>query len=443
MKKYDIYISFEGREGKECGKYISEGLKKRGYNVFFNENQSSLENFKEREPSIIKECKDVIVILSPNVLDKWGNGNNRMRLEIVDALQLNKNVITIIFGDFTFPFELPEDIQSQKRISASLESSDISIKEICNSIKSRPSNLRRICGNGLWVRGCIVGGCCLLMIMGLWGSPITFQQKNEVTAYPVTVKQKNDVANLLYYCKMNIEIMDNILFGYHELLKAYEEYAQDMTLESYNDLLLKIENTREMLNKEGSQLQKPSHELELVLSEIDIDVSELTALWQLPKIIVIKYNKDLDFLKLIINPNISIPKELPQRIVDINKELIQLYGDSILIGTHSLLLPIDQKALVDFETEFLPSLMIISKRLEDWRKNQEELKSELEKNFSRQQELLKEYAVLISGNQKDLQSEKESLILLLMKEGITREEAEDFIDSKLEEYQVLMDSIDR
>lgn len=438
MKKYDVFISYRDRDKKVWAKDIYNILKNRGYHVVLNEDALSIEDVKESQYSVIEACQDVIVILSPDTLDQCIDEDDRMRLEIAHALQCDKNIIYVTFGEFPSPSGLPEDIekdQCQKEIRASVESLDTSIRELYGSMRSRPSIIRRIYNNVSWIRAFIAIICCLSVLLGVWGGALMLHQKTEVTGYPITQKQKNDVDEFLYYSQINIRIMDNIFFAFYELIEACEEYLQEMSPKTYNDLILQIEHCRKILNQQGKQIQKLSSEQKTALADTKINVLELTALSQLPEIIVMKYNNNLNSLEFVMEPNKSFSMDVRQRIVTINKKLIQLDADSILIGTCGLLLPIDREALIDFETEFLPSLLMLSNGLQLWGAEEIELRSEMKKVLTQQQELLKEYAKLTVRDHKNFLTRKESLILQLIEAGMTREEADYYIDSRLEKYQ--------
>lgn len=83
-----------------------------GCRVFYDVEALRSGAFNTKLYSVIDECRDVIVVLSQNSLDRCNDENDWVRLEIAHALKTGKNVIPVFLRGFEFPEELPEDIDS-------------------------------------------------------------------------------------------------------------------------------------------------------------------------------------------------------------------------------------------------------------------------------------------------------------------------------------------
>ncbi|MHB8064870.1 MAG: DUF4062 domain-containing protein [Ruminiclostridium sp.] len=123
--KYDIFISYRRDGGEFTARIFNDRLEKLGYRVFFDVELLRSGGFNQKLYPIIEECKDFILILSQNSLDRCSNQDDWVRLEIIHALKCNKNIIPIMLRDFTFPEELPSEIDAIRYQNVIYSNSDI------------------------------------------------------------------------------------------------------------------------------------------------------------------------------------------------------------------------------------------------------------------------------------------------------------------------------
>ena len=69
LKKYDIFISYR-RSSYETASLIATRLSAAGYSVFFDIESLRSGKFNEQLYEVIDGCKDFIVVLSQNALDR-------------------------------------------------------------------------------------------------------------------------------------------------------------------------------------------------------------------------------------------------------------------------------------------------------------------------------------------------------------------------------------
>jgi hypothetical protein len=152
MPTYDIFISYRREGGFETAKMVQEKLKSMGYRVFLDFEDLRTGKFNEKLYSVIKECNDFVVIMSPGSLDRCVNADDWLRLEVVHAIENKRNIIPILLRNFKWPDTMPagmEELNFMNGLSASDEFFDAFIKRLVSFLKSRPSIIRKF--KRLWV----------------------------------------------------------------------------------------------------------------------------------------------------------------------------------------------------------------------------------------------------------------------------------------------------
>lgn len=152
MPTYDIFISYRREGGFESAKMVQEKLKSLGYRVFLDFEDLRTGKFNEKLYSVIAECSDFVVIMSPGCLDRCQQDDDWLRLEVVHALQNKRNIIPIMLRNFAWPETMPagmEELKFMNGLSASDEFFDAFIKRLVSFLKSRPCIIRKF--KRLWV----------------------------------------------------------------------------------------------------------------------------------------------------------------------------------------------------------------------------------------------------------------------------------------------------
>lgn len=95
---YDIFISYR-RDAFEPANLFATRLKALGYRVFFDIETMNAGKFNEQLLDVISKCKDFILVLSPNALDRCEDEGDWVRREVMCAMEHKKNIIPImLFG---------------------------------------------------------------------------------------------------------------------------------------------------------------------------------------------------------------------------------------------------------------------------------------------------------------------------------------------------------
>ncbi len=107
---YDVFISYRRDGGEYLALNLYERLKDRGFSVFRDVESLRSGNFNTSLYDVLAFCNDVIILLSPNGLDRCVNENDWVRKEIAYAIETGKNIIPIFMPGFEWPDFLPPDI---------------------------------------------------------------------------------------------------------------------------------------------------------------------------------------------------------------------------------------------------------------------------------------------------------------------------------------------
>ena len=148
--KYDIFISYRRESGGyEAALPLVEKLRSAGYRVFFDLEDLNPGKFNEQLLGVIERCKDFVVVLPANGLDRCGDPGDWVRREIVHAIACDKNIIPVMLRGFAWPSELPPELAElpdYQGISASSpEFFDMAVARLRSYLKSRPhGRVRRI-----------------------------------------------------------------------------------------------------------------------------------------------------------------------------------------------------------------------------------------------------------------------------------------------------------
>ena len=113
MKHYDIFISYRREGGFEVADSINQRLQKAGYSVFFDLEQLNSCKFNEKLLNVIDNCRDFILVLPPNALNRCNDPQDWVRREVEHAIAKGKNVVPIMLRGFEWPDEnaLPETLK--------------------------------------------------------------------------------------------------------------------------------------------------------------------------------------------------------------------------------------------------------------------------------------------------------------------------------------------
>ena len=113
-----IFISYRRKHGDAVAFLLHEKLTNLGYKAFYDVDSINNGRFDEKIFEIMDSCDNVIVVLSPNALDRCINEEDWLRKEIAYAIENKKNIIPLVMDGFEWPSSLPDDIDSLRYYNA-------------------------------------------------------------------------------------------------------------------------------------------------------------------------------------------------------------------------------------------------------------------------------------------------------------------------------------
>lgn len=190
-RKYDVFISYR-RTSFDAANVIASRLKADGYRVFFDIEAMRSGLFNEQLYSVIDECDDFILVLSPDALTRCHDQEDWVRKEVLHAMEKKKNIIPIMLNGFQWPEKMPDKMENlcmYQAVTSSQDFFDLAIKRLESYLKSRKNtNTRRLVG---WVLT-IIAALLLLYIVAtsifrLMAVPTCEQMVGQLTSYVAVV----------------------------------------------------------------------------------------------------------------------------------------------------------------------------------------------------------------------------------------------------------------
>ena len=116
---FDIFVSYR-RTSFDTANLIATKLQMAGYSVFFDVETLRSGKFNERLFEVIEQCKDFVLVLPPNALDRCNDEGDWVRLEVEHAMKHGKNIIPVMLRGFEWPAAetLPESLRELPKYNA-------------------------------------------------------------------------------------------------------------------------------------------------------------------------------------------------------------------------------------------------------------------------------------------------------------------------------------
>lgn len=436
---YDIFISYRREGGESAAQTIYDRLTEIGYHVFLDRESLNSGDFDTKIYSVIDQCKDFLLILSPGALDRCQNANDWVRREAEYALLKNKNIIPVMMKGFAFSEKLPSSmtpLASKNGVFLNYEFFDAFLSKLESFLKASPDFLHSLKRNRL-IHKTLPFFIALLLVMalGLTGRQIyTYINSN----YPFTSAEKNLTSEYISYVSYNL--MDlNRMAGI--LSAAYDKcayYYQSPGSVNAHEVLSDLDTAIYKLTQIDTATNALSPELKERFSDSPFDVADAEAMHAYVESYASESIDSLYFMKKVINGEIIVSDYDASRIVNIYSEFNKQELLAVSYATNESLLPItNQDALATFKKDILPLLQELTLQAVQWSDSKEDLQAVQNVCNEKMQSLLTDLASITGNLSTETYREVEDWIDQLVALGMSREEAEEQVNRLIDKSNQL------
>lgn len=227
-QKYDVFISYRRAGGEDEAWKLKLFLEQMGYRVFMDREALRSGDFNEQLYHRIDQCRDFLLICSPDALSRCRNPEDWVRKEITRALEGRKNIIPVWVNGFDEAQleQLPEELEALRRLQAVTPQNatyEESVRKLCTYLQARPIIKYRqrltIAFSALAMLTAVIV-CCLLLF------------RNHETGFPSGEKEKKQIESLsaaasaeLGYLNGNLGQMDQVLTACDYFVSGYKRDA--------------------------------------------------------------------------------------------------------------------------------------------------------------------------------------------------------------------------
>ena len=379
---YDIFISYRRNGGEHTAKIIKDSLTEQGYSVFFDVESLRSGNFNTKLYSVIDECRDFIVILSPDALERCNDPSDWVRREVEYAIEKGKNVIPILMRGFKFDTELPESLAklpTYNGIEATTEFFDAFIEKLKTFLTSKPPFFKRFGKKGLKRVGLLLLAAVLLTA-GAFIKERLAANGDAADVYPSDNAEVNLTDEVLYCAGMNLTNLDIITGAVYKAVDAAERAVQT---DSYNNFDNEINLCIQTVDKVDETVGEPSVQFIERLSDSPFSTADITAMHTQVALDKNEALDDLYFIKNLLSPDFITTKEKKLETVQAYRKMYVEYAKAYAYNTNHLLVPItDGAALKGFQRDVLSHLVNIPLSVSNWQYDKEALEIATEECFN-------------------------------------------------------------
>lgn len=428
--KYDVFISYRRDGGEYTAKILRDRLEELGYAVFFDVESLRSGDFNTKLYSVINECRDFILILSPGALDRCKNEDDWVRQEVEHALRQEKNIVPVMLRGFDFPEDLPpaiEQLRFKNGIQANTEFFEAFIQKLQSFLRTKPPLGRRVTQNSLFRRTLPVF-LALLLLAAVGLGAYAFLGRN-AALYPKTAAEKSTVKELLYYIEMNIKQQDMMADSAYNVLNGAQRY---ITSGSVSDTALsgQFDSGRARILDLAGNISPPSDRLLDLLADSPFDSAEIIAMYDVVNLCAESWIDDIDHIRWMIGPDSPLSDSQKLEVLSCYQTALDEDMRSIAYATNETLLAItDKSALNDFLYEYMPTLTHIPLRAVSWSEDKEALASAQDECWNKQQGALRDLIAITGEHSMAVSREREALIQQYMAAtGASRKQAELYME---------------
>lgn len=429
-KKYDIFISYRRSTGEYTAKILHDRLTEMGYKVFFDVESLRAGAFNTKLYSVIDECRDFIIVLSPNSLDRCVNEEDWVRREVEYALTKKKNVIPVMLKGFTFPEVLPEPIEElryQNGMEANTQYFDAFLQQLLLFLSARLPWWKRL--GKVWVAlAALVAAVCVFFgVRSLVGQ--------FTDTYPHTNAEKNLTQEAVYYVSDHLTYYSMLCQCQEEGILAAQRYlstgSADITVMEGN-----LNASRSLIAEMDVGMAAPSDIFLQQLADSPFPVADFLAMHDE----LVRFQEEcmdtMNAIDFLVSRDCMLSDTQKLETLDYYLDYLEANMQANAYATNQMLLPITEKeALTVFWEDILPEVRYIPLNAANWGDDYDVLQSSMDECLNKMEAaVLGQYKIL--GNL-TMETAQEQAILtgLYVKLGYTRERAERIVEDIIFDYE--------
>lgn len=437
-RKYDVFISYRRQGGEQTARIICDRLADAGYHVFYDVEALRSGAFNTKLYSVIDECRDVIVVLSQNSLDRCADENDWVRLEIAHALKAGKNVIPVFLRGFEFPETLAENIAQlryQNGLEANSEFFDAFIDKLKLFLKSKPTFWQRIFQNLVFKRT-LPFLLALIIVLGIVSGAYALI-KNSAQTFPKTQEQKNIANEALRYIVNNLTLTNEAFGEVSTAYKACNNYLVDMNPVQYEEAVAAINRAYGTIDRLDFSQLVLSANLSDKIDNTPINKADLVAVNDYCIALCESHKGYLLFIKQVINEDTFLDTSTKRKILDIYTEMLELDALTVTYGINDLLLPVDSGFLAEFKQTFLPMFINLPFGSQVWLNDKEEISRLADTVYNKQLQKYNDLASIVGNENYAFLQQKSELEQYALEQGISQSEIDEFLANIVDKSETI------
>ena len=434
--QYDIFISYRRDGGEYTAKILRDQLEQMGYRVFFDVESLRSGDFNTKLYSVIDECKDFLLVLSPKALDRCVNQDDWVRCEIEHALQKEKNIIPVMLRGFSFPQTLPDSIEPlryKNGLEANTQFFDAFMKMLQKFLISKPPMARRVSQNVLFKKTLPMVIALLIVAALGWGVFHMMNVRNKT--FPRTAAEKSITSEVIYYAENHLSRLDIMADAVDSALVAAQRYlvsgsTEDTVLQDVFDVAYQTIQSCEL-----DSCAPADGFIDRVnsLTEMHFPTAELIGMHDALVLYKEEWVGYLAFVQWAISSDSSFSSSSRLGILDNYQVFLEETLKEHAYMCNELLAPVtNQSALRDFFNSYLPTLTHVPLSATSWSTDVDALEAAFSASINREQEALMNLTTLVGNLNVQNQTLRESMVRSYMSIGMTREDAEKYVDDLLQ-----------
>lgn len=423
-RKYDVFISYRRDGGESTARILHDRLTAMGYSVFFDVESLRSGAFNTKLYSVIGECQDFVIVLSPNALDRCVNADDWVRQEVAHALAKGKNVIPVMLRNFVFPEQLPEDIdklRNQNGVMATPEYFDAFMKKLAEFMISKPHRkLRRV----------IAAVMAAVIALSVWAAASFLPIR-----YPGTRAEENLTQEVIYYVGNHLIHYSLLAESQEDALEAAQRYlstgsADITTMES---ALAVSRNAVQIMDVSAAA---PSEDFVGQLRESPFSTADMTAMHDE----LVQFQKEcedrLAAVEFLVSEECMLTDSEKLQALGYYQDYLEENMKAIAYFTNQMLLPITEESALDpLWEEILPQVRSVPLNAANWGDDYDALQNAAEECLNNMEHaVMGQYGIL--GNMTIETAQQKAIITdLYVKMGYTRTRAERIVEDIIFNYE--------